>query len=167
MADERIPVAVLGARRFHGVTAGGSHTCGVSTSGTAFCWGNNAYGQLGDGTDRSHRRPVRVSGGGFRQLSTGTFHTCGIGADGLAYCWGNNSGGQLGDGSTDDRRLPTVPQHLKLLGRELVAVVIAARNLGFVAFIGLVGPVILMAAYEGVEGGEIAVPLIRGRELRH
>jgi alpha-tubulin suppressor-like RCC1 family protein len=79
----------------------------VSTSGAAFCWGNNGFGQLGDGTNLSRRHPVRVSGGDFRQLSTGTFHTCGIGVDGKAYCWGGNTAGQAGDGSLDNRLVPT------------------------------------------------------------
>ena len=79
----------------------------MSTSGAAFCWGNNSYGQLGDGSNARRLHPVRVSGGNFRQVSTGTFHSCGIGEDGQAYCWGGNTAGQVGDGSTDDRRLPT------------------------------------------------------------
>ena len=54
----------------------------MSTTGAAFCRGDNSYGQLGDGTLQTRLRPVRVSGGNFRQLSTGTFHSCGIGADG-------------------------------------------------------------------------------------
>jgi hypothetical protein len=67
----------------------------------------------------------------------------------------------------DDRRLPALLEHLQLLRRELVTVVVAACRLGLRALIGLIGPVILMAADQRREGREITVPLIRGREARH
>src|SRR5438128_241006 len=44
-------------------TGGGAHTCGVTTSNVAYCWGRNSDGQLGDGTTTDHLRPVRVTGG--------------------------------------------------------------------------------------------------------
>ena len=55
-------VPVLGGIRFSSVSGGLFHSCGVSTSSTAYCWGRNDQGQLGDGTTStrvSSRRPTR------------------------------------------------------------------------------------------------------------
>lgn len=86
------------------------HTCGLtSADGSAYCWGNNTFGQLGDGkkTNAAQREPVAVSGGQkFTSLVLGFNHTCGLVADGSAYCWGSNTAGQLGDGTTEERLAP-------------------------------------------------------------
>jgi alpha-tubulin suppressor-like RCC1 family protein len=58
--DSKEPVRVAGTHSFATVRAFGSHTCGATVSGEAFCWGYNLDGQLGDGS-RTHRtRPVYV-----------------------------------------------------------------------------------------------------------
>jgi alpha-tubulin suppressor-like RCC1 family protein len=81
----------------------------VNPFNRAFCWGNNFYGQLGDGTTTTRLTPVRVVGGlPFRQVSAGGVHTCGVTTSDLAYCWGyNNFFGALGDGTLINRRRPT------------------------------------------------------------
>ncbi len=58
--DERQlqPILVAGGHAFSSVRAFGSHTCGATTSGEAFCWGYNLEGQLGDGTRTNRSRPV-------------------------------------------------------------------------------------------------------------
>jgi alpha-tubulin suppressor-like RCC1 family protein len=113
----RRPVPVVGGLRFvggtlvDGLSAGTSHTCGVTTTHAAYCWGNNASGQLGDGTTTSRATPVAVAGGltfivtSAPFLSAGASHTCGVTETGL-YCWGNNTNGQLGNGSTNDSSVP-------------------------------------------------------------
>lgn len=92
------------------VSAGGSHTCGVSPYGVpyaTYCWGDNSSGQLGNGTTTNSATPVPVSGGfNVGAVSAGGNHTCGIGYDGAAYCWGDNSFGQLGDGTNTNRTAP-------------------------------------------------------------
>lgn len=95
------PVAVTGGLTFSAVTAGSlAHTCGLTSAGAAYCWGENAYGQLGTGSaDGGAYSPVAVSGGlTFRAVAAGTYHTCGITSANAAYCWGWNWGGQLGNG---------------------------------------------------------------------
>ena len=89
---------------FASVSAGGFHTCGVTTDGDAYCWGWNGWGQLGNGTANigPGARPDPVAGGvAFVSLSAGAFHTCAITTDGTAYCWGRNEDGQLGNGAAD------------------------------------------------------------------
>lgn len=101
------PVAVLGGLTFATISAGLSHTCGVTTGGAAYCWGDNVLGQLGDGTMTPQTSPVAVLGGlTIATVSAGEYSTCGVTIGGAAYCWGYNSFGQLGDGDTIGRTSP-------------------------------------------------------------
>jgi len=94
------PTAVAGDLRFTLISAGGEHTCGVATDGTAYCWGFNQGYQLGDGTYGTRLEPVPVSGElMFKSVSAGTDHTCAVATDGAAYCWGKNNYGQIGNGT--------------------------------------------------------------------
>ena len=83
------------------LSAGFGHTCGVTTSGAAYCWGDNTYGELGNGTTTTSATPVAVSGGlSLATLSAAGFEsTCGVTTSGAAYCWGVNQQGELGNGS--------------------------------------------------------------------
>ncbi len=85
-----------------------AHTCAVTTTGAAYCWGPNGRGQLGDGTTIDRTRPVPVSRGSLTTVETGSNHTCGLTRSGQVYCWGSNGSGQLGDGTFADRSVPTV-----------------------------------------------------------
>ena len=103
-----IPVPVQGGISFARLTGGGAHTCGLTSDGTAYCWGQNANGQLGDGTFNPKNTPVRVSTSlRFTMINAGEEHTCALTGDGAALCWGRNDGGQLGDGTTVARSTPT------------------------------------------------------------
>jgi alpha-tubulin suppressor-like RCC1 family protein len=95
------------ALAFYQVSAGSSHTCGVTSDNRAFCWGSGNVGQLGNGTTTRRLRPVAVAGTlRFRQVSAGTDHTCGVTPAYRAYCWGSNRAGALGDGTQTDRLRP-------------------------------------------------------------
>ncbi len=104
------PVAVNGGREFRQVQAGGRHTCGVTTSREAFCWGENLQGQIGDGSAGSPRlTPTLVAGGRrFLQVDVGWSHSCGVTPNDRAFCWGYGGNGQVGDGSST-RRVTPVP----------------------------------------------------------
>jgi alpha-tubulin suppressor-like RCC1 family protein len=96
------PVRVAGGTlRFESVTAGGAHTCALTETGDAYCWGVNVSGQLGDGNVFGQRAaPAPVIGDlEFALLSAGVGHTCGITVGGEAYCWGTEANGRLGTGS--------------------------------------------------------------------
>ncbi len=92
------------------ITAGGgpeaqSHVCGIRRGGAGVCWGDNRYGQIGDGTNVDRFEPFALKGS-WKMLSAGGGHTCGVRTDGTAACWGNNDHGQIGDGTTVDRQRP-------------------------------------------------------------
>ena len=81
-----------GGLTFKSLSAGGAHTCGVTTNGSSYCWGDNSAGQLGNGSKAASKTPVRVSGGlSFEAISAGTRHTCGVTTDGAVFCFGENT----------------------------------------------------------------------------
>jgi alpha-tubulin suppressor-like RCC1 family protein len=78
------------------VTAGLAHTCALSSSGVASCWGANDSGQLGTGDILGQSRPVQVSGvPALQRIALGARHSCAQAASGGVYCWGNNVSGQV------------------------------------------------------------------------
>ncbi len=96
------PVAVIGiGAEVETVTAGVNHTCATTVDGGALCWGDNAYGELGNGSDGGSATPVRVSGiSDIDQLVAGDAMSCAITSAGSVFCWGRNDSGQLGNNST-------------------------------------------------------------------
>ena len=113
-ADPRsTPVAVCGGLTFSQVSAGGTHSLGLTTTGIVYAWGNNLdqsfspCGQLGDNTSVGKFTPVAVCGGlTFSQVSAGEYFSLGITTTGIAYGWGDNTGGQLGDNTIVDKSTP-------------------------------------------------------------
>jgi alpha-tubulin suppressor-like RCC1 family protein len=83
------PVDVLGlGGAVDAVSAGYNHTCTVTSGGRIQCWGNNAFGQLGDGTQTSRNTAMEVSLPGLAAaVSAGNYHTCGA-TEHSVYCWG-------------------------------------------------------------------------------
>lgn len=97
---ERAPRALRPPAQFVALETGSSsrHTCALDAAGTAYCWGKNEYGQVGDGSLETQARPVAVNTlQRFRALALGAHHTCALSEDGAPWCWGNNEYGQLGD----------------------------------------------------------------------
>ncbi len=103
-----VPRSLVEATNFVQLSGGGSGvTCGLTSDGQAFCWGNNQADWIGPsadtctvegvGTSGCNRTPVPVPGGRtFRAIALGGSHACALAFDGAAYCWGLGSDGQLG-----------------------------------------------------------------------
>jgi alpha-tubulin suppressor-like RCC1 family protein len=96
------------------LAAGEAHTCGVTAGGELKCWGQNAAGQLGDGSTSERLAPVLVAGSGtaaVRQVGTGWRHTLAVDASGNAGAWGSNWAFQV-DQLVGDRLVPDLVQDL-------------------------------------------------------
>jgi alpha-tubulin suppressor-like RCC1 family protein len=103
------PVAVVGlGSNVDAVAAGYAHSCALTTYGTVMCWGDNARGELGDGTHTQRHTPVAVSGlaPGVVAIAAGVSYTCAVTYVGGVQCWGSNQFGQLGDGTTTSSSTP-------------------------------------------------------------
>ena len=96
-SDTPVPVYFTGSRRALALSAGDNHTCALLDDNSLHCWGNNLYGQLGDGTTDNRGLPTPVVKN-VLAVSAGKSHTCAILEDGTLTCWGANGSGQLGNG---------------------------------------------------------------------
>ncbi len=111
------------------LSAGIIHTVALCSDGTVAAWGDNYYGQLGDGTSSYRLSPVLVDQSGVligktvMAVSAGGEHTVALCSDGNVAAWGSNYSGELGDGTTTDRSSPVmVNQSGVLVDKTVVAV---------------------------------------------
>lgn len=86
---------VTGGLRFAQIAMGGGHTCGVTATFDAYCWGDNRRGATGDQLPTSWA-PSAIVGLHFTSVAAGGSTSCGVTLAGTALCWGDNSAGQLG-----------------------------------------------------------------------
>lgn len=107
----RMPAGVT----FTQIAAGRDHSCGLSGTGLAYCWGDNTKGQVGvsnqDISQYNGPRAVRMpTGVTFTQISAGDYHTCALGSNAIVYCWGWNVSGQIGNNTPNDAYKPVPVQ---------------------------------------------------------
>ena len=90
------------------IGAGANFSVAVNKYGEVYSWGQNDYGQLGDGSKTARYTPVRAKANltGIIQVACGARHTVALKTDGSVYTWGDNTNGQLGDNSKVQRLIP-------------------------------------------------------------
>ncbi len=111
-ANSTVPTNVTlppGVTGFTAVAAGGQHTLAIGSDGNLYAWGDNGYGELGNGTTTSSTTPVEVhmpTGIHAVKIAAGLIDSLATGSDGKVYAWGDNGYDELGDGNTTDSSLP-------------------------------------------------------------
>ena len=112
--DRLAPVQVkqLVAGSVIALAAGASQSCALTKAGVLKCWGDNTYGEVGDGTKTNRLTPVTITSH-VAALSAGAAHTCALTEAGGLMCWGGNWAGQLGDGTAMNRLSPVNVTGLK------------------------------------------------------
>ncbi len=109
VVNQLVPVEVVGLTSgLLSLAAGGLHSCAVTSSGGAKCWGYGFSGQLGNNSTSDALVPVDVLvlSGEVVALATGFVHTCALLSNGAMKCWGNGSGGKLGNSFTGNELTP-------------------------------------------------------------
>lgn len=88
----------------------GSSVCGLTADGNAFCWGQNRYGEIGNGSVLPQSSPTPVaSSHRFATIDAGDGHTCALTLGGVAFCWGRNDVGAVGNGNWGEGEMVLVP----------------------------------------------------------
>jgi hypothetical protein len=92
-----VPGQVKGLTGVMAIAAGYYHTLALKKDGTVWAWGENAYGELGNGTNTDSNLPVQVSGlSGVTAIAGGEYHSLALKSDGTVWAWGDNSYAALG-----------------------------------------------------------------------
>ena len=134
------PPATRSGIRFSQVSSGGymlndqtGYSLAVGSDGNAYAWGNNKFGQLGNGTTAQRNTPVPVPKPAgapadftYVQADAGGYHSLAIGSDGYVYAWGLNDHGQLGNHTTSNSSTPVRVHGPGNTGEGLKAIQVAA-----------------------------------------
>ena len=130
----RVPLAVASAGVLAGKTViavanGNAHTLALCADGTLAAWGDNTYGQLGNGTTNTSKVPIAVTNSGALAgktvivIAAGSSHSLALCDDGSMAAWGSNSSGQLGTGTVYASTVPVaVNTHVGLAGKSITAI---------------------------------------------
>jgi len=105
--DITVPKAITGLAGVTAIAAGFAHGLALLTNGTVMAWGDNRYGELGDGSTASSASPVMVTGlNDVTAIAAGGDFSLALLSDGSVMAWGDNSYGELGDGTTATSDVP-------------------------------------------------------------
>jgi len=99
--------AVTGVAGATQLSLGYNHACVLATKAAVLCWGDNADGQLGNGTTTATRTPTKVGSLAGLSIAAGSGFTCSGLTVGGIKCWGTNQNGELGNGRDADSKLPS------------------------------------------------------------
>jgi alpha-tubulin suppressor-like RCC1 family protein len=102
------PIALPGGRGALAITASFSHTCAILDDLQVSCWGDDTYGQLGNGAGGPAVSPELIAFGSVRSITAGLFHTCAVNTGGQAFCWGRGEFGATGLGTPAVTTIPTI-----------------------------------------------------------
>ena len=107
-----IPAQEISRSRWLDVAPGRWFTCAIRVDGTLWCWGDNRFGQVGQGHVSDYQNgygsPMRVgTATDWKQVASAGDSACGVRTGGTLWCWGANNHGQIGDGTTTTRLVPT------------------------------------------------------------
>ena len=84
------------------VSGGGFYSLAITSTGTVLAWGNNSYGDLGDGTTTQRLTPVAVQNlTSVTAIYAGQYHSMAVESNGSVWTWGSNTNGELGNGTLD------------------------------------------------------------------
>jgi alpha-tubulin suppressor-like RCC1 family protein/formiminotetrahydrofolate cyclodeaminase len=112
-AMSNVPLPVSNLKFVTSIAAGGLHTLALLANTTVMAWGNNGFGQLGDGSTATREVPVAVKGLiGVRGIAAGYNHSLALMSNGTVMAWGNNESGQLGTGNTTESEVPVAVKGL-------------------------------------------------------
>ena len=90
------------------IAAGSNFTVALQSDGTLWAWGDNTYGELGNGTTTNAATPTRIGGGTtWSAVAAGSNFTVALQSDGTLWAWGDNTYGELGNGTTTNAATPT------------------------------------------------------------
>jgi hypothetical protein len=157
------PLPVPGLTDAVQVSVGWNHSCALRRSRHVVCWGENASGQLGDGTSEARAEPVVVSGlpRGISEVEAGADVTCAAHASGRVYCWGDNTYQQLGRFHEDYEDNPDGYPAMSAVPLEVPNLAGVRRlNASERGFCALLGRQVVCWGHASYEGGftRISVP---------
>lgn len=121
------------------LAAGDSHVLALRPDGTVLAWGNNDFGQLGDGTTLARSTPEQIMapGSGVVAIAAGSLHSLALKSDGTVLAWGADGSGQLGNGATNNAaNADTRPVQVSGLGAGSGVTAIAAGATNSIALKG-------------------------------
>ena len=106
--------SVLKGKNIKNISTNRYTVCAIDDNGKVYTWGENVYGQLGNGTTTNSSMPICISdtensvlkGKNIKNISTNRYTVCAIDDNGKVYTWGENVYGQLGNGTTTNSSMP-------------------------------------------------------------
>ncbi len=134
-----VPVAVdtsgvLSGKTILSISTRSNHTCAIASDNLAYCWGNNASGQLGNNSTTPSLVPVAVDTSGvlagktMRAISVGALYTCAIASDSQAYCWGSGGTGRLGNNTATQSNVPVAVNTTGVLSGKTIRSISTGTN---------------------------------------